>query len=139
MGVLVSSLVEEIKVMIWYQIIKRISLEKGLCESPLHLNPTLYTGQRSPRLQDGTPELISSDAAVVLSWPWILLAVFGIIPEQKINSGLERQCLNLTQAKGSFSSRDSEGRAERQIQPSPTDPDNCKGITSPLTTLCCLF
>jgi hypothetical protein len=102
MGVLVSSLVEEMKVMIWYQIIKRISLEKGLCESPLHLNPKLYTGQRSPRLQDGTPELISSDAAVVLSWPWILLAVFGIIPEQKINSGLERQCLNLTQAKGSF-------------------------------------
>lgn len=71
-------------------------------EQPLHLNPTSCTGQRSSRLQDGTPELMSSGATSVLPGPRVLLAVFGVISEQKINSSLERQCLNLRKVKGSF-------------------------------------
>lgn len=59
-------------------------------------------GQRSTRLQDGTSELISSGATSLLFGPLVLLAVFGVISEQKINSSLERQCLNLSKAKGSF-------------------------------------
>lgn len=71
-------------------------------EQPLHLNPMLCTGQRAPRLPDGTLVLIRSGAACVLPGPRFCLLCFGVISEQKIRRGLERQGLNLSKAKRSF-------------------------------------
>lgn len=93
-------------------------------EQLLHLNPTLYAGQGAPMLQDGTPALVPSGAVHVLPGLWFCLLCFGIISEQKIHRGLERQGLNLSKAE--VLSKLQETRKEGQI-------DKCSRL--PLTQI----